>query len=113
MKTKFFPPFKDEGEVIAAWGEARLIKYLDDKLELKGGSNEDRIEAREWISMFLNDAVRQRMRPENRFGLNRQKATTFRSTPVPQPAHRAAISTLRISFSAASAGTCLGTCSGA
>jgi hypothetical protein len=24
---------------------------------LKGGSSEDRIAAREWISMFLNDAV--------------------------------------------------------
>jgi hypothetical protein len=53
----FFSPFKDEGELIASWGEARLIKYLDGKVELKGGSKEDRIEAREWISMFLNDAV--------------------------------------------------------
>ena len=57
MKMKFFPPFRDEGEVIASWGQARLIKYLDGKLELKGGSKEDRIEAREWISMFLTDAV--------------------------------------------------------
>ena len=57
MKLKFFPPFKDEGEVMASWGEARLIKYLDGKLVLKGGSKEDRIAAREWISMFLNNAV--------------------------------------------------------
>jgi hypothetical protein len=57
MKLKFFPPFKDKGEVMASWGEARLIKYLDDRLVLKGGSHEDRIAAREWISMFLNDAV--------------------------------------------------------
>jgi hypothetical protein len=34
-----------------------LINYLEGKLELKGGSKEDRIAAREWISMFLNDAV--------------------------------------------------------
>jgi hypothetical protein len=34
-----------------------LIKYLDGKLVLKGGSKEDRIAAREWISIFLNDAV--------------------------------------------------------
>ena len=53
----FYPLFKDEGEVIASWGEAQLIKYLDGRLELKGGSKENRIEAREWISMFLNDAV--------------------------------------------------------
>jgi hypothetical protein len=57
MKMKFFPPFKDEDEVMASWGEAQLIKYLEGKLVLKGGSKEDRIEAREWISMFLNDAV--------------------------------------------------------
>ena len=57
MKPKFFPLFKDEGELVASWGEARLIKYLNGKVELKGGSKENRIEAREWISMFLNDAV--------------------------------------------------------
>ena len=57
MKPKFFPPFKDEGEVVASWGEAQLIKYLDGKTELRGGWKEDRIAAREWISMFLSDAV--------------------------------------------------------
>jgi hypothetical protein len=56
-KSEYFPPFKDEGELIASWGEARLIKYLDGKLVLKGGSKENRMEAREWITMFLNDAV--------------------------------------------------------
>jgi hypothetical protein len=43
--------------VVAAWGEAQLIKYLDGKVELKGGSNGDRIEAREWISLFWHEAV--------------------------------------------------------
>lgn len=42
---------------MASWGEARLVKYLDGKLVLKGGAKEDRIAARQWISMFLNDAV--------------------------------------------------------
>ena len=51
-KSEYFPPFKDEGDVTASWGEARLIKYLDGKLVLKGGSKEDRMAAREWISMF-------------------------------------------------------------
>ncbi len=45
MKLKFFPPFKDEGEVVASWGEARLIRYLDGKLVLKGGAKEDRLAA--------------------------------------------------------------------
>ena len=56
-KSEYYPPFKDEGEVMASWGEARLIEYLDGKLVLKGGSKEDRQAAHEWISMFLNDAV--------------------------------------------------------
>jgi len=40
-----------------SWGEARLIKYLDGKLVLKGGSKEDRLAAHEWISMFWHEAV--------------------------------------------------------
>jgi hypothetical protein len=57
MKMKFLSPFKDEGEVIASWGEAQLIKYLDGKLGLKGGSKEDRLAAHEWISLFWHEAV--------------------------------------------------------
>ena len=57
MKMKFFPPFNDGGEVVAAWGQAQLIKYLDGKLELKGGSKEDRIAAHEWMSLFWHEAV--------------------------------------------------------
>ena len=57
MKIKFFPPYKDEGEVIAGFGQARLIKYLDGKTELRGGSAQDQAEAREWISLFWHEAV--------------------------------------------------------
>ena len=57
MKIKFFPPFIDEGEVVAAWGQAQLIKYLDGKVELKSGSKEDRLAAHEWISLFWHEAV--------------------------------------------------------
>ena len=57
MKMKFYPPFQDEGEVIAAWGQAELIKYLDGKLALKDGSKEDRSAAHEWMSLFWNAAV--------------------------------------------------------
>jgi hypothetical protein len=45
MKLRFSPPFKDEGEVVAAWGEAGLIRYLNGKTELRDGSKEDRAEA--------------------------------------------------------------------
>ena len=57
MKMKFFPPFEDEGELVASWGQARLIKYLDGRVELRGGSAQDRAEAREWLSMFWHEAV--------------------------------------------------------
>jgi hypothetical protein len=57
MKLKFFPPFQDEGKLIASWGEARLIKYLDGKVELKGGTKEDRLAAQEWMSLFWHEAV--------------------------------------------------------
>ncbi len=54
---KLLPDFTDHGEVIASWGEAKLIKFLDGKLELKGGSRDDWIAAKEWISMFMHEAV--------------------------------------------------------
>jgi hypothetical protein len=57
MKMKFYPPFRDEGEVVASWGEAQLIRYLDGKTELRGGSDQDRAEAKEWISLFWHEAV--------------------------------------------------------
>jgi hypothetical protein len=56
-KSEYYPPFKDEGEVMASWGEARLVKYLDGKTELRGGSKEDRLAAQEWISLFWHEAV--------------------------------------------------------
>ena len=43
--------------MIASWGEAQLIKYLDEETEPKGGSEQDRAEAREWMSLFWHEAV--------------------------------------------------------
>ena len=65
---KFFPLFQDEGEVIAFFGQARLVKYLDGKTELLGGSAKDHTEAKEWISMFMHEAVLERQ-PRNTSGL--------------------------------------------
>jgi hypothetical protein len=53
----FLTRFIDKGEVIAIFGGAELIRYLDGRLELRGGSNGDRIVAREWLSLFMNDRV--------------------------------------------------------
>ena len=48
---------RDEGETIAVFGGARLVKKLDGKIELLGGSAEDRAAAREWCSLFMHDVV--------------------------------------------------------
>ena len=58
MKIRhFFPPYKDEGEVVASWGQAQLIKHLDGRTELRGGSDQDRAEAKGWMSLFWHEAV--------------------------------------------------------
>ena len=47
----------DEGEVVARFGEATLIRQRDGKWQLKGGSHNDRLSACEWISLFMHEAV--------------------------------------------------------
>ncbi len=47
---------KDE-QLIASFGDARLIKTSNGTLELRGGSNDDRTAAKEWISLFMHEAV--------------------------------------------------------
>jgi hypothetical protein len=44
-------------EVIARFGKAALIKQPNGSWQLKGGSEEERLSAREWISLFLHEAV--------------------------------------------------------
>ena len=47
-----------EEQVIASFGDAKLVK-VDGTLHLRGGSMSDRIEALEWVSLFLpEEAVR-------------------------------------------------------
>ena len=59
MKTSKLLEFlrRNEGELIAGFGEARLVKYLDGKIKLLGGSPDDRAAAREWCSLFLHEAI--------------------------------------------------------
>jgi hypothetical protein len=40
-------------EMIASWGEAKLMKDLDGKCRLVGGSEKDRAEAKEWMDKFM------------------------------------------------------------
>ena len=53
----FFPDLVNQGDVVAYFGQARLVKRLDCKFELRGGSQEDHSAAKEWISLFMHEAV--------------------------------------------------------
>jgi hypothetical protein len=58
MKIKYmFPGLQNEDEVIARFGRARLIKTPERRYELRGGSGEDHAQAKEWISLFMHEAV--------------------------------------------------------
>jgi hypothetical protein len=48
---------RPSGQLIATFGNARLIKRWDSGFDLVGGSYSDRHEAQEWISLFLHEAV--------------------------------------------------------
>jgi hypothetical protein len=59
MKTNWLMGFeRDEGELIATFGEARLVKKCG-KLEIIGGSEQDQCAAQEWCSMFLQNNPKQ------------------------------------------------------
>jgi len=53
----FFPNLLTEGEIIAYFGQAKLVKRLDSKFELRGGSRGDHTAAKEWISLFMHEAI--------------------------------------------------------
>jgi hypothetical protein len=44
-------------QIIAVFGVARLVKNLDGRHELVGGTADDRAAAREWCSMFAHEIV--------------------------------------------------------
>jgi len=47
---------REEEEVIARFGEAILVRVRG-RIVLRGGSMADRMEALEWMAMFMPDAV--------------------------------------------------------
>jgi CheY-like chemotaxis protein len=60
---------RDEGEPVASFGTADLIRHRDGRWELRGGSPANHAAAREWSSLFQHEA-------------------TFASEPLPVPAPR-------------------------
>lgn len=59
MKTSQLLEFlrRSDGETLAWFGDARLVKYPDGKIKLLGGSLADHAAAREWCSLFLHEAI--------------------------------------------------------
>jgi hypothetical protein len=57
MKLSLLARIKqNDGELMASFGDARLVKKLSGKTELIGGTPEDRAEARECCSMIYHEA---------------------------------------------------------
>ena len=55
MKMEMLPVFNGaSASVVAEFGSARLIQASGERLELQGGSTQERAEAREWASLFLD-----------------------------------------------------------
>lgn len=54
IKTLFGP--KPE-RVITTFGQARLIILPDESMMLRGGQSADETAAKEWISLFMHEAV--------------------------------------------------------
>ena len=43
--------------IITTFGGAKLISLRNGKLELRGGKADERTAAKEWISLFMHEAV--------------------------------------------------------
>jgi len=48
---------QSEDKILTTFGKARLIRKPTGRIELIGGSAEDRIVAKEWVSLFLHEAI--------------------------------------------------------
>jgi hypothetical protein len=48
---------KDQDETIAIFGDARLVKPLNGRLQVVGGSANDHTAAKEWVSLFMHEAA--------------------------------------------------------
>jgi hypothetical protein len=48
---------RNREEVIAVFGSGRLVQLSRVRMELRGGTREDEIEARSWIALFMPETV--------------------------------------------------------
>jgi hypothetical protein len=58
MKNRITSLFSLKSErIIATFGQASLVSLPDGSIEIRGGQLPDRTAAREWISLFMHEAV--------------------------------------------------------
>jgi hypothetical protein len=48
---------QEDGQLIASFGNARLVKKTDGQIELVGGTAEDYADACDWCSLLAHDVV--------------------------------------------------------
>jgi len=48
---------RDREDVIALFGQGRLVQLSRVRVELRGGSRDDQIEAASWLALFMPDVV--------------------------------------------------------
>ena len=54
MRNRRHEPFRlPETEVLTSFGEAKIVKHLDGRLEIVGGTPEERDEVSVWMRQFL------------------------------------------------------------
>ena len=58
MQTNFYGDDGDcDDNIIATFGDAQLVRHTSGQYELRGGAATDHTSAKEWISLFLHEAV--------------------------------------------------------
>jgi hypothetical protein len=56
-------PLQTDRRIIAHFGRGALIRQRNGACQLAGGTPDDYTEAKEWISLFMHDAVLETERP--------------------------------------------------
>jgi hypothetical protein len=57
MKNRIMQWLGPAERVIVRFGEARLVDKENGMVELRGGTASDRTAAKEWVSLFMQEAV--------------------------------------------------------
>jgi len=87
--------------LIARFGAAELFERPDGRAELHGGSEAERTEVKEWLSLFGHDTVLRDTSRERRAGVSPAPAATPPSRDAPAPQVRPTLDPipLMLSFS--------------